>query len=304
MMRVVFMGTPEYATKILQGLLAAEGIEVVLLVTQPDKPVGRKQILTPPDTKRLIQRTHPQLEIFQPGTLRDPGSVAKIAAAKPDFIVVAAFGQILPPEVLKIAPCINLHASLLPRYRGASPIQSAILHRERYTGVTAMLMDEGLDTGAMLAWSYVPIQGEDAIALFDRLSEVAAELTPKVLRRFETLRPLPQNDAEASYAGKITKADGLVELEDAQEVEAKYRAFIFWPGIYLKSGLKLKRLVIEERERSHTPGEILMIEEEGVIVGCRRGSLRIERVQPPSKKEMSAAAYIRGKRMQVGDTLS
>ena len=169
-MRVVFMGTPDYATRILKRLIATDGIEVVLLVTQPDKPVGRKQIMTPPDTKRYLLEKASGIEIFQPRTLRDPESIEKIKAADADFIVVAAFGQILPKAVLDLAPCINLHASLLPRYRGASPIQAAILHRDLYSGVTAMLMDEGLDTGAMLGWSYQKIDGLDAVQLFDRLS--------------------------------------------------------------------------------------------------------------------------------------
>ncbi len=302
-MRVVFMGTPDYATRILRRLIETEGIEVALLVTQPDRPVGRKRILTPPDTKRYLQEIGSRIEIYQPVSLKHRESVEKIAEAKADFIVVAAFGQILPKAVLDLAPCINLHASLLPKYRGASPIQAAILNREIHTGVTAMLMDEGLDTGAMLGWSYQKIGQMDAPTLFNRLSDLAAELTPRILERYRHLVPIPQNDCEATYAPKITKADGLVKLEDALEVEARYRAFVHWPGIYLPGGLKLKGVSIMEEETPHKAGEVLRIEGESVVVGCSRGSLKIERLQPPSKKEMDAAAYIRGKRLKIGDSL-
>ena len=303
-MKIVFMGTPSYATEILKALLNAPDMEVVLLVTQPDKPTGRKQILTPPDTKKYLIEKNPAIEIYQPETLRDDAAVAKIASYAPDFIVVAAYGQILPQSILSIAPCINLHASLLPKYRGASPIQAAILAGDRYSGVTAMRMDAGLDTGDMLGFSVVDIRGMDAIRLFAKLSEEAAKLCVETLRRFETIEPLPQNGCDSSYAPKITKADGLVDFDDAVKLDAKYRAFIFWPGIYLKSGLKLKSLRLVAKEGSCPEGEILEIADDHIIVGCRRGKVAIARVQPSSKKEMSVIDYIHGKRLVVGDTLS
>ncbi len=303
-MRVVFMGTPSYATTILKRLLEAKDIEVVSLITQPDKPAGRKQVLTPPNTKRYLIEKEIETDIYQPDTLRSQESIAYIRAKEPDFIVVAAFGQILPKEILEIAPCINLHASLLPKYRGASPIQSAILEEEKYSGVTSMLMDAGLDTGDMLGFSVLNIEGMDAVALFEKLSEQAAALTLKTLRDFDRIEPLPQHDCDSSYAGKITKEDGLVTFKDAESVQAKYLAFIFWPGIYLESGLKLKKIALEERGGEHRQGEILRIDEESILVGCSRGSLRIFTLQPPSKKAMGAVDYIRGKRISVGDILA
>ncbi|BCD67773.1 methionyl-tRNA formyltransferase [Nitratiruptor sp. YY09-18] len=301
-MRIVFMGTPDYATKILEGLL--DSFEVVALVTQPDKPVGRKQILTPPHTKKFVLDRGLSLKIMQPPTLKDEKIIEELRSLSPDFIVVAAYGMLLPREVLEIAPCINLHASLLPKYRGASPIQSALLHGDTTTGVTAMLMDEGLDTGAILGYSVCDITIEDtAITLFEKLSLLAKELTPVILRNFSSILPIAQEDVDASYCKKIKKSDGLVKFVNALEVYNRYRAFIVWPGVYLESGLKLKEIHLVETTQKHNAGEILEIEDEAVIVGCLQGSLKIERVQPPSKKEMSAIDYIRGKRLKVGDYL-
>ncbi len=301
-MRVVFMGTPEYATRILQSLLKSN--EVVGVFTQPDKPVGRKQVLTPPDVKRYVLESGLDIPIFQPPTLKSPEITRTIEDLRPDFIVVAAYGQILPKNILSIAPCINLHASLLPKYRGASPIQQALLEGEKITGVTAMLMDEGLDTGDILAYSVYPIAPEDtAITLFDTLANLAAKLTPQVLQRYESLQALPQWDVDASYCKKIKKSDGLVAFDDAQKIYNKYRAFILWPGIFLENGLKLKKIELVDTTSSNTPGKILAIEPDGVVVGCAKGRIKVLRVQPPSKKEMDALAYIRGKRIGVGDTL-
>ncbi len=303
-MRVVFMGTPSYATEILKILLKDSEIEVVALITQPDKPVGRKQILTPPDVKKYLLDEEISLRVYQPKTLRDEEARDYISALKPDFIVVAAYGKILPKEVLSIAPCINLHASILPKLRGASPIQDAILHRHKFSGVTAMLMDEGLDTGAMLGFSYLKIDKLNAIELFEKLSLLASKLTIDVLKRFNTIEPISQQSCDATHSKKITKEDGLLDLEDAKNEESKYRAFIFWPGVFLDGGLKLKELYLNERESKNQKAEILAIGEDYIILGCKRGSLHVRRVQPHSKKEMLVIDYIRGKRFKIGDYLS
>ncbi len=301
-MRVVFMGTPDYGAKILEGLL--QYFTVVGVFTQPDKPVGRKQILTPPAVKRLLLQRNPSIALYQPKTLKSQEVVDVLRDLSPDFIVVAAYGQILPSTILSIAPCINLHASLLPKYRGASPIQHALLHGERVSGVTAMLMDEGLDTGDILAYSVVPIAHTDnALTLFEKLALEAKELTPLVLKRFDEILPLAQNSVDATYCKKIRKSDGLVHCDDAKEVFNRYRAFIAWPGIYLASGLKLKKIELVQEDGSFTPGEILQVDEDGLLVGCKRGVIKVIVVQPPSKKEMAAIDYIRGKRIGVGDTL-
>jgi methionyl-tRNA formyltransferase len=303
-MRVLFMGTPSYATEILKALVEDSETEVVGLVTQPDKPVGRKQILTPPDTKKYLLEKELDIEVYQPQNLKNEEAVSKIESFKADFIVVAAFGQILPKAVLDLAPCINLHASILPAYRGASPIQDAILNQERYSGVTAMLMDIGLDTGDILGFSYLNIEKLNAVELFEDLSKLAASLTLKTVKNFSHLMPLAQNSSQKSYAKKISKEDGLLDLKDAKSCEAKYRAFIFWPGVFLESGLKLKELNLQETSATYECGKILEIDKEGIVLACEVGSLKVTRVQPPSKKEMSVIDYIRGKRLEVGDTLS
>ncbi len=303
-MRVLFAGTPSYATEILKTLIEDSDIEVVGLVTQPDKPVGRKQILTPPDTKKYLIDNSIDLEIYQPTTLKSEEALEKIKTFDADFIVVAAFGQILPKSILDIAPCINLHASILPAYRGASPIQDAIMSQEKYSGVTSMLMDVGLDTGDILGFSFLNIEKLNASEVFEQLSYKAATLTIDTLKNFHMLKPMPQDGSEASYAKKIRKEDGLLDLEDAKSCDAKYRAFIFWPGVFLESGLKLKEITVEDVNSSNTIAEILKIEEDSIVLGCKVGTLRVTRVQPPSKKEMSVIDYIRGKRLGVGDNLS
>ncbi len=301
-MRIVFMGTPDYATRILERLVRE--FDVVALVTQPDKPVGRKQRLTPPDTKRYVQEKGLAIDILQPSTLKDTKIVEKIASYRPDFIVVAAYGTLLPKAVLDIAPCINLHASLLPAYRGASPIQQALLNGDTVTGVTAMLMDEGLDTGDILGMRVCAIEPEDtAITLFAKLADAAADLTPAILRDFSRIAPVPQADVDASYCAKIKKSDGEIHFDDARKIYNKYRAFIFWPGIFTPSGLKLKKIALESTEEAYEPGVIIEIAADSIVVGCKRGALRIFKVQPPSKKEMDAISYINGQRLKIGDSL-
>lgn len=302
MIRIVYMGTPDYACRILEELLAAEGIEVALVLTQPDRPVGRKRILTPPPVKVLAEEAG--IEVLQPETLRDRKLQTRLQAEAPDFIVVAAYGQLLPREVLAIAPCINLHASLLPRYRGASPVQQALLEGDRFTGVTAMLMEEGLDSGPALAYSYLEIGAPMELPeLMEALTESAAALTPKVLRRFDALQPLPQYDALASHCRKIRRQDGEVDLSDAEELHRKSRAFAGWPGVFLPGGLKLLEIEPLDEEGSHRPGEILALGEESVELGCARGSVRVHRLQAPGKKAMSARAYCVGRGLKRGDTL-
>jgi methionyl-tRNA formyltransferase len=298
------MGTPEYATTILKALIEDVDIEVVSLITQMDKPVGRKQILTPPHTKAYILESGIDLDIYQPKSLKDSETFNYISDLNPDFIVVAAYGQILPLDILNIAPCINLHASILPEYRGASPIQSALLDLKFYSGVTAMKMDVGLDTGDILAISYLNIEGLNAIELFDKLSHVAAKLTIKTLKNYDDINPIKQSDALSTYSKKIKKSDGEVSFIDAKTLEAKYRAFIFWPGVFLKSGLKLKEIFLDSSSGNYKEGEILEIGDDYALIGCICGSLKITKVQAPSKKEVDILSYLRGKRLEVGDTLS
>ena len=305
-MNIVFMGTPEYAAKILRALAEAK-FEIAAVFTQPDNPVGRKQILTPSEVKVYVQQHLPAVPIFQPATLKDEAARAQIKELRPDFIVVAAYGKILPQAVLDIAPCINLHASILPKYRGASPIQSAILAGEKQTGVTAMLMDAGLDTGDMLDFAYTPCEDKTAAQLFDELGDLAGELIVRVLRNFTNLTPLKQEGAQATHCKKISKSDGLFSFEQsAEQIYNKFRALMPWPGIYLAGGLKILDLEIlrESRERKfERSGEILHIDKPSFCVACGEGAVKILKVQEPGKKPVDASAYLNGKRLKIGDLL-
>ncbi|MGA1933482.1 methionyl-tRNA formyltransferase [Arcobacter sp. YIC-464] len=303
--KVLFMGTPDYATKIFEALLNSS-YELVALFTQPDKKVGRKQVLTPPHIKQYCLDKNLDIPIYQPEKLRNNEEVTKlIEDFKPDYIVVAAYGQILPKEILDIAPCINLHASLLPKYRGASPIQESLLNDDEYTGVTSMLMEEGLDSGDILGLQYLKItptmEVEEA---FNKLSIIAASLTLTTLDNFENIKPKKQNDAEVSFCGKIKKDDGLVTFENAKKLYLKYKAYSFWPGVFLESKLKIKDLELIETTSSNVEGKILEINSDDIVVGCKNGSLKIKTIQAPSKKAVSSVDYIRGQRLNIGDILS
>lgn len=302
-MKIVYMGTPLYAQNILSALAGDHRFEITAVFTQPDKPVGRKKVMTSPEVKSEADRLG--LPVYQPDNINDPGAVAAIKAAKPDFIVVAAYGQLLKREILDIAPCINLHASILPAYRGASPIQETILSGDRYAGVTAMLMEEGLDSGEMLGFVYQEeIHTKRSEDLMDDLSRLAGLLTIDVLTSFKTLTPLRQRACDASHVKKRNKTEAEVEFNTALLVDRKFRAFYPWPGVFLPSKLALKELSLQESQSQNQPGEILEIAKDHIVVGCEKGSLRIDSLQAPSKKAVDAPSYIRGKRLGVGDTLS
>lgn len=297
------MGTPDYADKILEALIADKDIEVVALFTQPDKPVGRKKVLTPPPTKLRAEAS--DIPIYQPQSLKKENYELEIVAMEPDFIVVAAFGQILPQSILDIAPCINLHASLLPAYRGASPIQQSLLEGDKQTGVTAMLMDVGMDTGDIITMETFDIPSDMlSFELFDALTEVAANLTLKVLHNFDSFSIQAQDDSQATYCKKIQKSDGEVSFDSAEKLFNRYRAFTPWPGVYLKSGLKLKKMALANVNGHYEAGKILKIEKEFIEVGCQEGSLYIYAVQPISKKEMEISSFLNGQRLDVNDYLA
>lgn len=303
-MRIVFMGTPSYATEILKKILQVH--EVVGLFTQPDKPVGRKRRLTPPHIKDFVLNGGYKFPIFQPKTLSDDQIINQIKDLKPDFIIVAAYGQILPQKVLDISPCINLHASILPLYRGASPIQSAILENEKYSGVTAMMMEAGLDVGDMLGFVYIKLtKNITSKELFDKLSLSAGNLTLKVIEDFSNLYALSQSNSISSYAPKITKADGEVDIykKSAEEIYTKFRAFNPWPGVFLPNGIKLIDFLPKHQKGEYGVGAIEKISEDEILVNCKDGVLAIKEVQPPSKKRMSAYSYVLGLRKRVGDKL-
>ncbi|GAB6074362.1 methionyl-tRNA formyltransferase [Nautilia lithotrophica] len=293
-MRIVFMGSPEYGVKILDEL--NKKYEIAAVYTQPDKPVGRKKILTPTPVKKYALEN--KLEVYTPSTLKDDEIIEKI---NPDFIVVAAYGLLLPEKILNIAPCINLHASLLPKYRGASPIQSAILNGDKYTGVTAMLMDIGLDTGDILAWDYTEVGRKTSMDLFDELAAIAAKQTPYVIDNFNKIKPLKQIDALASYSPKIKKHDGYVTFDDADIIDKKYRAFQPWPGIYTDC-FKINEMELIDIVSENKKGVILDIND-GVVIGCKKGKIKLLKIQVPGKKEIKAVDYVNGKRLKVGDNI-
>ena len=312
-MRVLFMGTPEFARVVLENL--ARSHEVVGLVCQGDKPFGRKQELKAPATKEWVKKELPALPILQPDRL-DSEACEAIAALNPEIIIVVAYGKILPKALLERYRCLNVHASILPKYRGASPLQEMLLHGDRYWGVSVMEMEEELDSGAILGISVVESNAKDGLAeLSENMANLGAELLGDVLERLENeemagksqgscvLEPLKQDDFQASYCQKIKKDAGRVKLADALEVVAKYRAYGVWPSVFLESGVKLFGIELESGEGVHRAGEILRIEEGGIVLGCERGSIRVEALQAPSKQKISAKAFAQGRRLGVGDVL-
>ena len=302
MKKVIFMGTPAYADVILKRLIDDKDIEVVLVLTQPDRPVGRKKVLTAPPVKVTAQNSG--IEVLQPESLKDEEIVKKIEVVAADLIVVAAYGQLLPKSVLDIAPCVNLHASILPKYRGASPIQQAILNGDEYSGVTAMLMDVGLDTGDILGYKFIKTSAAPTLdAMMQKLSELAADLTIDIVKEFDNLAPIPQLGAISSKCKKIKKQDGLVNFDSALKLYRKYCGYFGWPGIFVEGGMKLHGVELIEISSQNCVSEILSIEDEAVVIGCGVGSIKVKELQAPSKAKMSSKAYIMGKRLKVGDTL-
>ncbi len=300
--KIVYMGTPHYAREILQTLIDADDMDISLVLTQPDRPVGRKKTLTPPPVKVLAQKHG--IEVLQPSRLSEEGIEEAIKSRNPDFIIVAAFGQILPQSILDIAPCINLHASLLPQYRGASPVQQSLLNGDAKTGVTSMLMEAGRDTGPMLEKIEFDIPKDMRLfALMEQLTKDACMLTLSTIRNFESITPEPQDESQASLCKKIKKSDGQIDFEDAEVIYNKYRAFEGWPGIFAANGTKFDGMSLIESDNKHKAAEILAFDGESVIIGCTRGSLKIDRLQPASKKAMTAKAYCVGRGMKVGDPL-
>ena len=310
-MRVLFMGTPEFARVVLENLVRSH--EVVGLVCQGDKPFGRKQELKQPATKEWVKKELPALPILQPDRL-DSEACEAITALNPEIIIVVAYGKILPKALLERYKCLNVHASILPKYRGASPLQEMLLHGDSYWGVSVMEMEEGLDSGAILGISVMESNAKDGLAeLSENMASLGAELLGDVLARLEecaeksqgscVLESLKQDDFQSSYCQKIKKDAGRVKLDSALEVVAKYRAYGVWPSVFLESGVKLFGIELGSGEGVHRAGEILRIDEEGVVLGCERGSIRVEALQAPSKQKISAKAFVQGRRLGVGDVL-
>lgn len=307
-MRLIFMGTPDFAAKILEALVRG-GHEIVLAVTQPDRPKGRKGEPAFSEVKQCALNYG--IPVYQPLKLRAPEALDELEKFDADAVVVAAFGQILPKSVLELTKggCINVHASLLPKYRGASPIQQAILKGEEKTGVTIMQMDEGIDTGDILLQREVPIGREDTGgSLFEKLARTGGELILEALLKLEegTLKPVPQEEEKSSYASMITKKQGLADFgKPALVLERMVRAFDPWPGTYTYyNGKMLKIWKASAKEgREAAPGQILQAGKDGIEVSCGEGILVIRELQLEGKKRMNADEFLRGCRMEEGQRL-
>jgi methionyl-tRNA formyltransferase len=306
-MRIVFIGTGEIGVPTLRALLNSEH-EVVAVVTQPDKPVGREQrIESPPIKKALIGRARPPgTPIFQPARIKDPQTIEEIRGLTPDVIVVVAYGQILPRDVLEISrrACLNLHASLLPRWRGAAPIQAAIAAGDCETGVTVMYMDEGLDTGEILLQRSVEILPNDTgESLHDRLAQVAPEALLESLRLLASGNAprIPQDNARATYAPKLKREHGLIDWsESAEAIERRIRAYNPWPGAFMKLDRQnLKIFSASVVDLTGQPGEVLRSDED-LIVATGKGALSLAEVQLEGKRRMTAAEFLRGHGALVG----
>lgn len=297
------MGTPSYATAILDEII--KNFEVVGVFTQSDKKVGRKQILTPPDVKKYIIDNNLNIKIFQPTSLKNEEIYKEILALKPDFIVVGAYGKILPKNILDIAPCINLHASILPKYRGASPIQMQILNNDNFIGVTAMKMGEGLDDGEILGFSFVKNENFSSQKAFEILSNLAKKLTIKILKQYQEILPLKQQEVLSSKCHKIEKSDGVIKFSDKKdEILNKFRAFSPWPGIFLENGTKFLDIFdFCEDIKDDDFGKITKIEKEFFVILVNGGQIGVKFLQESGKNIVKAQDFINGKRLKVGDKI-
>ena len=319
-MRVIFMGTPDFSVGTLEALIAA-GHDVCLAVTQPDKPKGRggKMQYTPVKEKALFYN----IPVYQPKRVRDPECVEELQKYNADVMVVVAFGQILPKEILEMTPygCINVHASLLPKYRGAAPIQWAIIEGEQVTGVTTMQMDEGLDTGDMIMKTEVPVAADETgESLHDKLAAAGAALCVKTLKALEdgTAVREKQGESPTAYAKMLTKELGDIDWsQSAVQIERLVRGLNSWPSAYTHwhgKVMKIWRTAAEDRradaQADHMldadvqPGTVISVGKAHFDVQTGDGILRVLEVQMPGKKRMDAGAFLRGNTMEPGELLT
>lgn len=305
-MRIVFMGTPDFAVPSLQALIDA-GHEVCAVYTQPDKPQGRKQILTAPPVKTLALEH--DIPVFQPNTLKNEDEQARLRELAPEVIIVVAYGKLLPKAVLDIPPhgCINVHGSLLPRWRGAAPIQWAVIAGDEMAGVTTMQMAEGLDTGDMLL-TYETKVGEKETAgeLFDRLAQSGAELLTQTLVKLDEITPRPQDDAQSCYAHMLDKQMAVIDWsKSAHEIDCLIRGLNPWPiALTTLSGERLKVFAAEKAAGNGEPGTVLEADpKKGLTVACGEGALKLIEIQLVGGKRMKATDFLRGHAIEVGTKL-
>lgn len=310
-MKIIFMGTPDFAVGTLEALVEA-GHEVVMVVSQPDKPKGRGHSMQPTPVKEAALRHN--LPIYQPKKIREDISAAYLESIEADVIVVVAFGQIIPRRILEMKKygCINVHGSLLPKYRGAAPIQWAVINGEKESGVTIMQMDEGVDTGDMLAKAVVPLdEKETGGSLFDKLSAAGAKLCVETLEKLEKGEIVPQKQGESptAYASMLTKEMGNIDwTKDARSIECLVRGLNPWPSAYTKlNGRTLKIWecqVVSEDASKGACGEILEITKNAMIVQTKKGTLAVTELQLEGKKRMDAGSFLRGFKVEPGTILA
>jgi len=307
MSRIIFMGTPDFSVPALVALAARDEFEIVLVVTQPDRPKGRGKKLAPSPVKEKALALG--LDVYQPEKLNTAEGVERLSALNPDFFVVVAFGQILSQAILDIPKRypVNIHASLLPKYRGATPIQAAVMNMDKESGVTTMVMARGMDTGDMLLKSSTPIDpDETAEDLHDRLAAMGAELIVETLTRVEDVVPEPQNESCATYVTMLKKSDGIIDWsQSADAIRAHINAMTPWPGAFTSlNGKRLKifkavpagsQLSDSSDSTQAAPGQILACSREGIHVAVGEGSVMITELMGNSGKRMTADAFLRGK---------
>ena len=309
-MRIVFMGTPDFSVGTLEAILAA-GHQVAAVVTQPDKPKGRGKALQATPVKEAALAHG--LTVYQPRKVREDSFLEELKKINPDVIVVVAFGQIIPRTILELPKfgCINVHASLLPKYRGAAPIQWAVIDGEEVSGVTIMRMDAGLDTGDMLSKVEVPLaEDETGGSLFDKLSDAGARQLVQTLDRLEDGTVQPEKQPEESptgYARMITKADGLIDwTKDAKSIERLIRGLNPWPSAFTRlegKNLKIWKAAVQEQDSGLAPGTVISAGREGLSVQTGQGRLNILELQLEGKKRMEADAFLRGCTLETGAVL-
>lgn len=305
-MNIIYMGTPDFAVPALKKLYESKHT-VQAVFTQPDKPKGRKMVLTPPDVKVCAQELN--IPVYQPTTFKSKEPLEIIKKYNPDVIVVAAYGKLLPKAVLESAKygCINIHGSLLPKYRGAAPIQQSVLNGDKVTGVTAMQMAEGLDTGDILTVIETKIgENETSGELFDRLSILGGELIIKTLEMLENgeIKPVKQDESKATHTSKIDKSLCPIDFtKSAEEVHNKVRGLNPWPIATAElNGKRLKIYSTKVCEKSGKAGTIISIKP--LIVACGSGSVEIIELQPEGKKRMPSAAFLAGHKLNIGDSFN
>jgi len=309
-LRIIFMGTPDFAAATLQALVDGPD-EVVAVVTQPDRAKGRGKKLTPPPAKVIAEEAG--IPVLQPTKIKTEEFRNGLLTYQPDLFVVAAYGRILPTSLLTLAPmgCINVHGSLLPKYRGAAPIQWSVINREPEVGVTIIQMDEGMDTGDILLKSSItPAPDETAGTLFEKLSTLGCETLLKAINGLKegTVIPTPQDHDQATQAPMFTKNDGCIDwTKDAGEIEGLIRGLDPWPTAFcFLDGKRLRLFCPEEvhRDADEQPGTVLQADKRGILVSCGTNCLRIREIQPEGKKRMTVEAYLCGCELAPGTELS